>query len=471
MVLGRWLLILLFVTGYFLTASRFDNMAIEYVLLNVLALLSCAILLSQLKRFEPRNIALWVSLGVVLMVYFVRFYWIAIDPTPVKAMLHTPAYNAILQDAALITGFKLLVLFFSIFCVFSAMLLNYVKNSDQMLARPRLKYNEGSYYFIAQTLLFSLLPVMLVLGYVANRYHIGEMGADSGEALPYRLKGLIFYARFMLVPLLALLLIYTAERSGRIFLSRYGILLLLLHGFMDMFIRNSRSGLLLCILLIVFLIIAGGIRLRRSEKILVGITTMAAIVMVPIITEYRYHRTVNDFPIMHALTNSINAVGDEGIGLLTRGFTFIFFRIPGVEAITAMIGLGAEPLGMKSVEVLSTELGLSGHLTHVIYQIPTEWVTLAAPSYIGWFYLIGGWLGLVVAGILVPVFIVVIWKYIGDRYLLSSPIAKTFFLWMLFIALTEGTIDLMMYMFLVGMICIAGIETGMILVDKLRRHE
>ena len=470
-MLGRWLLLLVFVFGYFLTASRFEDIAIQYVFLNVMALLSCVILLSQLKGFGTRNIAVWVSLGIVLMVYFFRFYWIALDSTPIKAMLHLPAYNAILQDTALIEGFKLLVLFFSVFCFFSAILLNYVKNSDQMLVRPRLKYSEESYYFIAQILLFSLLPVMLVLGYVANLYHIGEMGADSGEALPYRLKGLIFYARFMLVPLLALLLIYTAERSGRIILSRYGILLLLLHGFMDMFIRNSRSGLLLCVLLIVFLIIVGGIKLRRSEKLLVGITTMLAIVMVPIITEYRYHRTVNDFSILQALTNSFNAVGGEGIGLLARGFTFIFFRIPGIEAIIAMVGLGAEPLGMKSIEVLGTEQGLTGYLTHVIYQTPIEWVTLAAPSYIGWFYLVSGWSGLVVAGILVPIFIVVIWKYISDRYLLSSPIAKTFFLWMLFIALTEGTIDLMIYMFLVGIICIAVIETGMILIEKYRRHE
>jgi len=432
--------------------------------------MSCVLLLSQLKTYKSGYIAVWFSLGIILSVYFLRFYWIVIDPTPIKEMLHTPAYNAILEDVALIGGFKLLVLFFTTFCVSTAAILHYTKDAEKIIKRSNTEYSKKSYYFISQILLIALLPVMLVLGYVAYSYHIGEMGADTGGALPFRLKGVIFYARFILVPLLVLLLIYTAEHSGRNILARYGVLLLLLHGVMDIFIRNSRSGLLLCILLIVFLLIVGGVKLRHNEKTLGGITIILAFVMVPIITEYRYHRTINDFSVVTALTNSIAAVGNEGVGLLARGFSFVFFRIPGIEAITAMVGLGAEPLGLKSIDILKTGQGLPGYLTHVIYQIPTEWITLAAPSYIGWFYLAWGIGGLVVAGIFISILTVVIWNYISDRYLLSSPIAKIFFLWMLFVALTEGTIDLMSYMFVVGVICIASIETGMILVEKYYRH-
>jgi len=457
---ARWLILFLFVIGYIATYVRFLDSESSYLMLNGAALLSFGILLSQIKYYDKKYAAIWLALAVFLMVYFVRFYWIVLDPLPVKIMLPIPVYEIMIRDEALFQGFRVAVISFVTLCLSLSVLLfiaGMVKSSIQK--SDNLNADLGFHWFTAKSLIIFLPLLMLVLAYISHKYQIGEMGADSGEPLPYRLKGVIFYARFIMLPLLIIWLIYLSVRSGHILISRLGIALLLMHGVIDMLLRGSRSSLLLSVLLLVFFIIAGGLKLRRNEKILAFIILLAGLFMIPVMTEYRMYRVTENLSVTNALLTSLSVIGSDGLSTLFRGIEFVLFRMPGVEAISSMVSLDTEPLGMRAIEVLQDKQGVSGYLTHEVYGIEMDSFTLSAPGFVGWFYLVGGVPATIIGSIVLAVTIVVGWMLLGSRYLTCPPVIQTFFLWMLFHAITEGTLDSMMYMLVVGLFTLFIIET------------
>jgi len=454
----RWLALFVFILGYGLTARYYQEIHIEYFVYNAIAFFSCAVLLLRVKEFNSRNSAIWMVIVTILVVYFIRFYWIVIEPLPVKIMLHTTAYAIVQNKMALFNGFKMAVLFFAATCI-SISVLHYINSFKERSAKEIT--GREAYWQSAKSLLLVIPIIMLVLGYLAYNYHIGEMGSKVAEPLPFRLNGVIFYSRLVVIPLLLLLLIYLADASKHLIVSRIGLLLLLGHGISDMLIRNSRSGLLLCVLLVLFLMVVGGIRFYRREKVFLGLALISAMLMIPFITQYRYHRTIGDAPTVDAMNSAIGAVFNGGYTSLLSGFEFVFFRIPGIEAIVSILGLGAKPLGMESLSILGQGNGMAGYVTNVVYQIPETSVTLAAPSYLGWFYIVGGVPLVVIGAILVSIFAVTLWSWLKKLDLMCSPVVQVFFLWMIFIAITEGTIDSMLYMIIVGIACITGCELVM----------
>lgn len=456
----RWLLLLVFIIGYAITYERFAYIASDYLIYNVLALFSCAILLSQIKSYEVYYSAIWLTLGIFLIVYFIRFYWIVVDPLPVKIMLHTPVYKKMIHDTALFEGFRISVISFVTLSLSVAALLFFSRQKKSFVRQIGDSVTDF-YWFTAKSLALLLPLLMLALAFISHKYHIGEMGADSGEPLPFRLKGVIFYARFIIIPLLIIWLIYLSGRSGHIVVARLGIAFLMMHGVIDMFLRGSRSSLLLSVLLLVFLVMSGGLKLHRNEKIAAFFVLLAGLFMVPVMTEYRMHRVVEHLPVMDAILTSLSIIGNEWWATLFRGIEFVLFRMPGIEAVSAMVSLDTEPLGIRTIEILQNKQGIAGYLTHDVYGITRDSNTLSAPSFVGWFYLVGGVLGAVIGSLSLSVIVVIGWGLLRNRYFICPPVVQTFFLWMLFTGLTEGTLDSMAYMLVVGVFIIIVIEVIM----------
>jgi len=465
----RWLLLLVFVIGYLITYQTPVFAAGDYLFYSLLALLSCMILLIQLKSYDVNYSAIWLSLLVFIGVYFIRFYWITLDPLPVKIMLPTPVYNTMILGSSLLDGFRVSVIAFTTFSISIAALLYINDRWSLSFDNESLAMNRKLYWFITKCLFYLIPLLMIVLAYVSHKYHIGEMGADSGEPLPFRLKGIIFYARFIMIPLLIMLLIYLAEQCDHIIISRIGIVFLMLHGVIDMLLRGSRSSLLLSVLLLVFLVMSGGLKLFRSEKTLAFLVLIAGLFMVPIMTEYRMHRVVDNLPVIDAILTSMSIVGNEWWTTLLRGIEFVFFRIPGIEAVSAMISLDAEPLGMQTFQIIRAEQGIAGYLTHDVYGITRDANTLSAPSFVGWFYLVNGAVAVATGALALALAVIFGWWFLGKKYFVASPIARTFFLWMLFTALTEGTLDSMLFMFVVGVLVLASIEAFIRIGTRLER--
>ncbi len=452
---------MLFVIGYAATAGRFADFAINYFLYNLVALCFCALLLSQLE-FDRRYAPVWLGLIVLVTAYFVRFYWIAIDSSPLQGMLPYDSYR---NMNGLIEAFRLSVIAFASFSLSSAALLALLKSSGSESNLSPTGEGDAKlalHQFAPKLILPILLPLMLVLAYLALRFQIGQMGIAPGEPLPFRLKGVIAYARIVLLPLLILQVICSGERSGQRALVWIGILLLLAHGVSDMLIRGSRSSLLLSVLLLAFVVMAGGLELRRKVVALAGAIGAFAIALTPGLTIYRGLRARHEeMPMAEALAGAFSSMSDAWLNGIMKGVEFVFFRIPGVELLWAIVNRNVEPLGLRSLEIFSSANGMAGYLTYNVYQAnPTE-LTLFAPGFVGWLYLVWGVPAIVVGSVLISILGVLGWRYLSRERWLCGPVARTFLLWMIFMVLAEGTPDAMGFTVFVGVLTIVVLESGL----------
>jgi hypothetical protein len=381
----RWLILLAFpvafVSAYQITGSTESAYSLGA------AMVACAWLLYRLDSLNPDVIAVWLVVAVFLSFYFLRYPILLLDPTTVVATHPDSIKPLFLNDRVGLTqAVKLSSLVFVVFCIVAGILL---RSSGARACVANTHIPKGNDQ-IKAWLLVTVPLLMIVLGYVSYVYQIGQMGVAPGEPLPFRLKGVIFYARQALVPLLILALIYCATLASERRLLLVGILLLAIHGVSDAILRGSRSSLLLCLLLVFFLSVSGGIRIRRKGLIIIGGLLFGAILLMPTIMHYRMLRFESDAGLWQLLANAFSTANQDFIGVLQSSFNLIYFRIPGIETIWAISGLVKEPLGSGLIETMRSQFGVTGYLNFEIYRIPVELNTLYAPGFVGWLYLVGG---------------------------------------------------------------------------------
>lgn len=461
----HWFFLLIFVIGYFVSRSYFDFAASEYLTFNLLAFVASTILIGRLNGFEHRNIAVWFIFTILIFLYFIRAYWIAIDPTPIKIMLpYNPYFDMLDLKFLFLDAFKISTLMFSTFCITSSFFLYFIKNSyDEK--KSQIKISLRTYNILSKLLWLTIPPVVLILYFLIHHFQIGLMGVSYGEPLPFRLKGVIFYASSVVIPLLITLLIISSEKSNDKLSVNLGMLFMIAHGIVLMLLRGSRSSFLLSLLLLIFLVIVGAVKLQRNQKLCIFIFIFLAFFMVPVVTIYRNLR-IDGTLILDALIQAIEIFKNDILDSVFKGIEFIFFRMPGIEALWCMLGQGARPLGHQVLNVFSSNNGVAGYLTYNIYSFEPTIAHLSAPGYVGWFYLVAGLPGVILGGVLAALIGVFGWKLTNSIYFRSKTVTQIFLLWVLFISLTDGTLDIMVLMVLSGFFCIVFMECIIYLVMR-----
>ena len=464
-----WTFPLFLIFGYVFTAPYFENTRFDYLAYNILAIVSYIALLIGTTSAEKKYLAVLIGLLSFIFLYIFRFYWITIDPIPVREMLPTLSWQIMTADkVTLLEAFRFSVISFTAWCIAVITSLFLLRNKGRSV--------EGIEH-ISCIKLRPIVPYLLlfivlssgVFAYISAYYHIGEMGAiQVGEPLPFHLKGVIFYIRTICIPIGFLVLIYLAEKVSLQNISRIGMVLLLAFAVLDMLLRNSRSPLLLALLLLLFLVVSGGMRFSIREKILFVLVTALSFMMVPMMKVYRGIRITENLSYLDALGKAVDIVEGNLLGQIFEGVKFILFRMPGIESLWAMLSLNAKPILEMPVGSVHFNDGIAGYLSHGIHGavhavngIAWSSNSLMAPGFIGWWYLVAGVSGVLIGALLIGMLSVVSEKYFLQHQFLSGPVPRVVFYWMLFMALTEGTLDYMIYMFLVAVITVIFFEMGL----------
>ena len=456
----RWLILLIFVAGYLLTAGKFQSSQGQYAIYSLISLAACALLLVRLDRYDKKNIAAWVALTIFLVTQYVRFYSLVLDPGFLRNMLSEEGWLALRSEEALIGGFRLATIAFAIFCLTIFTAFRWMAGNKQVNNAEVLTLADTRLYERASIALLVLVPIlMLVLGYLAYIYHVGQLGSSTKVNLPFRMAGLIYYSRLVVIPALLMFLVYAAYRVGRNGIVSIGFFLLLTHGLMDVLIKSSRGALLLSLLTLVFLAMVGGYKLRRMEKYVFSAAIAIAAIAIPLTHQYRVLRN-SGMGITTAMPGLVDLQWNFGT-MVWDSIRFIYFRLPGIEMPIAILGAGGQPLGIRAFEVLSLPNGVADYLTYTVLSFPHGTPHSFAPSFLGWFYLIGGVPAVVVGGVAIGLLVTMFWKMLIELRLYSSHIAQTMFLLILFTAMTEGTLDVMRYYAVVIIASIISIEIAM----------
>lgn len=453
----RWFLLLVF-PMVCIAAITQGATVIATLAYSGIAMFSCALLLRRMNSLTPLNVSIWLVLGLFIAFYFLRYMYLLFDFKPVSAIQPDTVFKVLKRDvASLHQAYSLTTLAFSVFCCGAAMLLG---KEDRSGARtPQGAATVGAGFINA--LVFVILMLMMLLGYVAHVYHIGQMGIAPGEPLPFRLKGVVFYGRLVVLPLLMLTLIYLGGALQRPGLVRLGLVLLVVHGISDVMLRGSRSSLLLCVLVIVFLAANGGLRVRRAGIAISSAIAVVAILLMPVIMQYRILRFTSGEGMLVVMGQALNSAGEGIVQLLGNGLMTVYWRIPGIETMWAMLSLKVEPLGKALFAILASPFGVTGYLNFGVYLYPPESNTLFAPGYVGWWYLAGGNIGVAVGAVALAFICVVIPRFIYAGRLHSSPVANTFLLWVLFISISDGTLDGNLFLIAAGTVVLGAIELAL----------
>lgn len=433
---ARWLILIVF-PATFISAYNLTGSAESGYFLGP-AMFACATLIYRLNSKRIDFVAVWLVILVFLIFYVLRYPLYLLDPNLVDGFLPLNVEEYLQSDSVgLHEALKLSCFGFVVFCLTAR---------SQLPKVLRTPCSNELYPPPANIQFWNLLPIivislLVVLGYISHVYSIGQMGVAPGEPLPFRLKGIIFYARHVTITLFILAILFLATLSKSRHLRIGGLFLLFIHGVSDAILRGSKSSLLLCFLLILFLIVSGGFRVSRRGWFFLGMGVIGAVSLMPIIMDYRVLRFEPDAGLWQSLASAFHIRQDNIFGSLLESLRLLYFRIPGIETIWAISGLIDEPLGFSFIDTVLTKFGVAGYLSHEIYEVSPDTLTLYAPGYFGWLYLAGGWMGLLIGNVILALLCVWVPRWLYAGYMRWPPVANAFFLWILFISLTDGALD------------------------------
>lgn len=425
--------LLFFGVSYAFTFGKFPEAVWRYSFLTLLSSVSTSALFLFLARRQCASPAALLAISIMLVFGYFKFYWILFDSVTVLQFFPVEAWPAfkdsgiLLNSLSLLTlGFVIMALAIIVCCYWQEKLL---PKSVQNVYAAQEHDSRVSSGLLAVLLI--LLPVFL---YLIWKCRIGIQSMPA-EPLPMRLSGIIYYFHSMMIPGLILTQIAHATRAGKTWLPRAGICLLIVWAVSDAAIRGSRGTIFLAPLMLFFLSMTGGLRFRKAEVLTIVSLVFLAILVVPIVAQYRFLRAVDGLGVWQAFSIMSANISLNG-QVLFQSMVFIFFRIPGVETLIAVVGMDAAPLGIRAFDVLASSGGLDGYLTRDIFHV--KFITSYAPSFVAGAYLLGGPALIATVSAIMAVVVFFGWRCVLSCGIKNTSMAGVFFLLLVFWGMTEG---------------------------------
>jgi hypothetical protein len=443
---ARWLLVWLLFMGFLFTISAYEDVEFYFVL-TLLAIFSCVLLLTRLGN--PINITLpiWVILGVFLIGYYFKFYWMTWVLQHDAAWPFDPLFLAPASSRSLMfEAYRVTALGFVTFCLTSWLFLGKRKGkvvvedersaTDDQISRRRIAR-------FSIVIIIGLTILMVITGYAQYLTGVGIMGRDN-VVLPFRMAGLIVHSRNVLIPTLYLLIIWLTDKwkLQQIFCIAIG--LLIVHGLSQMVLASSRGALVNYLVPVFFLWLLT--RRFTTRRLIIMLMILFLIFMLhPIISAYRVQRAVGEpSDIVGALTEALKASGNL-VELLENGIVNIISRVIGVDGLLFAIAWGEGELSLENLRYyLFNPEGRSLariYTQDVVGFGPSVTWHQNAPSLLGAFYLIGGNMGVVLGMSLWVIFWMLLWKGLKRQQWRILPVIQACCLGLLWYASMEGNID------------------------------
>lgn len=442
-----------FFVAFAFTFGKFPGAVGEYSFLTSVSAVSTSALFLVLARSKCASPASLLAISIILVFGYFKFYWILFDSVAVLQFFPVEAWPAFKDSGILLNSFSLLTLGFlimalaSISCCYwqEKLLPKFVQNVSAAQEHDSL---------VSRGLLAVLLILLPVSSYLIWKCRIGIQSMPA-EPLPMRLSGIIYYFHSMMIPGLILTQIAHATRAGKTWLPRAGICLLIVWAISDAAIRGSRGTLFLAPLMLFFLSVTGGLRFRKAEVIAIVSLVFLAILVVPIVAQYRFLRAVDGLGVWQAFSIMSANISMKG-QVIFQSMVFIFFRIPGMETLIAVVGMDAAPLGLRAFDVLTSSGGLDGYLTRDIFHV--KFVTSYAPSFIAGAYLLGGASLIAVVSAIAAVVVSFGWRFVLTCGIKNTSMAGVFFLLLVFWGMTEGFTSIFFKQIIVACVVVVLLE-------------
>lgn len=383
------------------------------------------------RQGRPDLRALTLTAAVFIYCYALRWCLIVWNPALVEWTMPSTALDAITDPRTLQKALHLIMLFAFGFVVATLIQLLLPRMPGRIPAQTTKSMS------LSLACAFLLLGVTLHAGVALGLGHlgIGVQGQSPLTALPFKLAGMLIYLKSAALPAFILALVYLMDRKGHPFWSRLGAASLVCLGIMDMFLFDTRSSALRAIVLLALLWWTAKLRLRAIDRMMMLIAMLALPALIAMVTQKRLFGEMLDVAFFAHI--------EEGI-------KFLMFRITGVEHLAVIAHLSPPLSFLDALEVLTSERGVPGYYTVTLLDVDPLAPQTFAPSALGWLYLLGGPMLLLVGGLATG------WAALGLYALLArplpvlAPVAKALYMLMLFTVLSDGAMQTAITSFLIG---------------------
>jgi hypothetical protein len=362
-----------------------------------------------------------------------------------------PVIGRYLLDQQAIGSAAVLLEEFSLcFCVSALLAVRSAGGSLGRRGSPRVAWGTG---FLLARFGAAVVVVYAVVVLATIWFKPPVMGAAAVQ-LPYRLGGVLFFGKVLLIPYLCLCGVELARSGGKRGMLLAFLVLLFLNAVTDSILRASRGPVAWATVMYLFVYVSEG-RLppRRVVLFAVGGIMLAAFLF-PYITRYRWLRAIEGYDAVEALTRvRVERRAADSSGNLGGGIIEVFGRLDMGSMLVVVLGSNPEPLYGAALPII-IQSNIASYLTVTVFGRSDSARASIGPTFVGWLWLVGGRPLVLCVGAFLGAACVWGWAAIRRRRLHLTVAPCSLFLYCLLALLSDGALEGALVMLTVS-ICIA----------------
>lgn len=427
----RWALALVIPVGFLLTVGRIESSAVDYALLTLVSEAALCLLLSGLGRLRlALALPVWLLLSIFLISYYLKFYLILASPPTPSSEPGFFSSTAISDSVALATYECIITGFLAFVGVSLVSLAVIARNGSRTKSFSELRQRMGLITFRV-ALWCSVLLSSTVLA-ITYKYQL-VMGLSVNW--PYHLYDLFTLLSGSLLPSLFLLLLECALRLNARGAAKRVVAAVYLYAILNMVLTSSKGPVLTMTVALGVWWIARGGEIRIKQLALgVAAVSLTALLFLPfeayralLVTDFLEHGSVSYARVLQAgLPEADSAASGQSGGLS------LLERLPGADMLVSFIDNNIRPAGLSGLyEAITQHRSVNWYLQRKVFGDFAHFgdtFSTPAPSWLGFCYAFGGFVGVFVGTAAAVLFVAGVWVLLLRLQPVSLPVLQASFL-------------------------------------------
>jgi hypothetical protein len=418
-----------------LSLSLKQHWFVEHLINGVKSIVATSFFYIYIKKNINANLPIFFVFQILFIAYILKFYLLILVPNHIISINWIQKFPRILED------------YNSLFYCYELVSTSFLISSILIFVplKPRSKIYKKTIYSFNPRLFLLVSFILIVITNIVMFYtKSGTMGSES-VYLPYKLSGIIYYLRILVIPAILLHIITNENELSNLSFSKYATFCLIFLGISEVLLRASRGALLNIVVLLFFTKI---LKNRFSKKhvifcVVFGIITALCWPIISYYREYRIYADGHGQALQLAVEHSLKI---HPINYLSFGAISMFNRIAGIEHLLGIIALDFRVAGS---EIFMP--GVTMLYTWNVWGFDQTAAHGSATGILGWFYAAGGSLFVVMGLSLYLKVIQFMQVYIFQSNI--NHLNSSYLIFILFVVLTtvggsiDGAIELILILF------------------------
>jgi hypothetical protein len=323
----------------------------------------------------------WLFFILIELVFFLVYvfksvlaYFLGLNTHYVYITIRTSISDANYIDTLELITYSHFVIIFSL--LFSSLLFLNSKTAGI----PKRYITNG----LANRMLIIITLWIIFSSFVMYIFGVGVMGT-IGVRLPFKISGLLYYSRIVLLPILFLYIFEKAISSLNHRLFRNAMLIFIFLAISEILVRTTKGPFFKLILVSIFLYILTSLSISnlgfKVNKKYVLVSLVVAVLLFPIIEVYR-NLVVNGIGV----ASIFEIVATQDNSLILLGLERFFHRLVGFTQLSGLVAMGFHP---NDISQMFDYGSVARFYTETYLGYTTEG-HLSSPSFLGTALIIGG---------------------------------------------------------------------------------